>query len=135
MVKILCIEDEAALRRDIVEELRENGFEAIEAEDGVVGLASIINHWPDLIISDISMPRMSGFGLLKWLQQRHPKCAQIPFIFMTAFADQANRDEATNLNSRDFLEKPIDFDFLIERVRWHLDQAPNGHAGTAEGAA
>ena len=123
MAKIVCIEDDTELRQIVTEELADAGHEVIEASDGHVGLEMIINHRPDLVVSDISMPGINGYVLLKTLRQQHPEFAETPFIFLSALADRDHIIDGLELGADDYLTKPIDYDLLIARVDARLREA------------
>ncbi len=123
MAKILCVEDEEYLRADIVEELEEAGHEVIQAVNGQDGLEKILSEQPDLVISDITMPVMDGYDLIKKLRANHPECDEIPFIFLSALADRENVLEGMELGSDDYMTKPIDYGMLIIKVTSRLRQA------------
>lgn len=122
MAKILCIEDETAIRQDILEELHDAGYETLEAADGEAGLAEITAHRPDLILCDITMPRMDGLQLLAELRKNHPEFADLPFVFLSALADKKQVIEGKSLGADDYLTKPIDFDLLLVTVQSRLRQ-------------
>jgi diguanylate cyclase (GGDEF)-like protein len=125
---ILCIEDEALLREDIVEELEDDGYDVLQAADGREGLEMILKHEPDLVICDITMPHMNGHDLVKTLREKHPQCADTPFIFLSAMADRHDILEGMNLGADDYLTKPIDFDFLLGKIKTSLRQVERMHA-------
>jgi len=125
MPTILCIEDEADLRADIAEELKEAGFSVIEAEDGREGLEKILAHSPDLVTCDINMPRLNGKELLRELRENHPQFAQMPFLFLTAYATRAHMLEGIQLGVDDYITKPVDFDLLIAKIHQRLAQVKN----------
>ena len=114
--KILCIEDVAELREAIVEELEDAGYEALEAGDGKEGLNAILSHRPDLVVSDITMPNMSGLELVTELRNNHPQVDDMPFIFLTALADREDVMEGLRTGADDYLTKPVDFDMLLQKV-------------------
>lgn len=123
MAKILCVEDEDYLRADIVEELEEAGHIVVQAVNGQDGLEKIITEQPDLVISDITMPVMDGYELIKQLRSKHPECDEIPFIFLSALADRDNVLEGMKLGSDDYMTKPIDYGMLLIKVDTRLRQA------------
>lgn len=123
MAKILCVEDEDYLRADIVEELEEAGYDVIQAVNGQDGLEKIVAEQPDLVISDITMPIMDGYDLIKKLRADHPEFDEIPFIFLSALADRENVLEGMELGSDDYMTKPIDYGMLITKVTSRLRQA------------
>ena len=110
--KILCIEDDRETAALIAEELVERGFEISIAHDGRAGLAAILKNMPDLVLSDISMPVMSGFELLERLTALEPRFAKMPFIFLTALTDRDNELKGRHLGADDYVTKPIDFEVL-----------------------
>jgi CheY-like chemotaxis protein len=87
MSKILVIDDEALLREEIVDTLRFSGYEVIAAADGVKGVNCAVLHHPDLIVCDITMPRLDGYGVLSDVRS-NSILRWTPFIFMTAKAEQ-----------------------------------------------
>jgi len=118
--KLVCIEDDLTTARIISEELRDRGFEVVCAYDGQDGLAAILREKPDLVLSDISMPVLSGFELLERLSAMTPILARLPFIFLTALADRDNQLKGRQLGADDYIVKPIDFDMLEATVRLRL---------------
>jgi len=124
MAKIVCIEDDRETADLIGEELRDRGgFTVTIAYDGQEGLAAILREKPDLVLSDISMPSMSGFEMLEQLTATIPQCAHIPFIFLTALADRDNELKGRRLGADDYVVKPIDFDILEQIIRARLARA------------
>jgi CheY-like chemotaxis protein len=120
---ILCVEDEDALRKDIVEELRDAGYETIEAENGKIALDAILKQRPDLIISDISMPVMGGYELLEEIRANHPERCEVPFVFLTALADRSHVVMGKKLGVDDYLTKPVDYEILLATVEARLEHA------------
>jgi len=122
LIKILCVEDELELRADLVEELQDAGYETIEASNGVEGLDSILEHHPDLVLCDITMPGMNGHELLAQLRAEHPQFNCLPFLFLSALADREDIVAGKELGADDYLTKPVDFDILLATVRSRLGQ-------------
>jgi len=112
MRKILCIEDDRETAALIAEELVDRGYAVTVAHDGREGLAAILKIMPDLVLSDISMPLMSGFELLERLIDLAPRFAKMPFVFLTALTDRDNELKGRQLGADDYVTKPIDFDVL-----------------------
>lgn len=121
--RILCVEDEPGILRDIVAELHDHGFLVDQASDGREALAQIDRAKPDLIVSDVQMPGLSGAELLKLLRARSDRTAEIPFIFLTAFGDRSSMIEGRRAGADDYLTKPIDYDLLIAVAQSHLVNA------------
>lgn len=122
-MKILCIEDEEDIRFMLVEELEDEGYEVLEAENGEIGLAMIRSNCPDLILCDVNMPVMGGRELLVQLRENHPEYNGIPFIFLSAFADNKDVVSGLELGADDYLTKPIDLDVLLAKVSDALNNA------------
>jgi len=118
--KILCIEDDRETAALIAEELVERGFEISIAHDGRAALAAILKNMPDLVLSDISMPVMSGFELLERLTALEPRFAKMPFIFLTALTDRDNELKGRHLGADDYVTKPIDFEVLTAIINARL---------------
>lgn len=115
MAKVIIIEDEDDLRQLIVDELEDAGHQALEAGDGIDGLSKIIAENPDIIISDVGMPRMDGFQLKQKLQEQ-PKHSPKPFLFLSALAFQQAIERGISIGADDFMTKPVDFDDLLSRI-------------------
>jgi DNA-binding response OmpR family regulator len=118
--KILCIEDDRETAALIAEDLVERGYEVTLAHDGRQGLAAILRTMPDLVLSDISMPAMSGFELLERLVALAPRFARMPFVFLTALTDRDNELKGRRLGADDYVTKPIDFDMLATIIAARL---------------
>lgn len=119
MSKILVIEDEPGIRRNLVEMLELEGFEARSAVDGVSGVEAARAWLPNLIISDIMMPNLDGYGVLSELR-RQPETATTPFIFLTAKADKADRRTGMGLGADDYLTKPFTSEEVVNAVNARL---------------
>jgi DNA-binding NarL/FixJ family response regulator len=118
--KILCVEDDRETAALIAEELVDRGYEVSIARDGREGLAAILKIIPDLVLSDISMPVMSGFELLERLVQLAPRFSKMPFVFLTALTDRDNELKGRQLGADDYVTKPIDFDVLATIIAARL---------------
>ncbi|MGO4569554.1 response regulator transcription factor [Rhizobium sp. 2YAF20] len=116
MITVLCIDDEADIRKLIVEEFTDAGFGTIEASNGRDGLEMMLAKWPDIVICDITMPVMDGHELIAEIQVNYPELSNIPFIFLTALADKQNLIAGLRAGASDYLTKPIDFDILMAKV-------------------
>jgi DNA-binding response OmpR family regulator len=119
--KILCIEDDRETAALIAEELLDRGYDVSVAHDGREGLAAILKVMPDLVLSDISMPAMSGFELLERLTALEPRFAKMPFVFLTALTDRDNELKGRQLGADDYVTKPIDFELLAAIITARLN--------------
>jgi len=122
--KILCVEDEQDIRENISEVLRDEGFEVFEAENGIAGYKAFQEHKPHLIISDIMMPELDGYGLLKKIREdKYTRNNNVPFIFLTALGQKDDIIKGVDLSANDYLIKPIDFDLLIAKSKEKTDNS------------
>jgi diguanylate cyclase (GGDEF)-like protein len=119
---ILCIDDEAQLLDEVVAVLEDEGHRALRASDGVHGLEMILKHDPDLVVCDITMPRMDGYELVTKLRGEHHKHADTPFIFLSALADRHDVLKGMEFGADEYLTKPVDFDMLVARTQASLRQ-------------
>jgi len=119
MRKILVIEDERASRKLILKLLQNEGYEAIAAENGSIGLQLALLECPDLILCDIRMPEMDGYEVLSRLQQ-DPVTAMIPVICLTAQNDRADLRRGMELGANDYLTKPFTTEELLSAIATQL---------------
>src|SRR5688572_20654271 len=119
MQKILVIDDEAMFREATACALKRKGFEILEAADGLEGADAARRLLPDLIICDVNMDRMDGYGLLETLRQE-PATAAIPFILMTGMSDSESMRRGMNLGADDYLAKPFTAPQLFSAVEARL---------------
>jgi len=121
MPKILVIEDENLIRDNIVELLEAEDFEVFDAENGNIGVKLACQHQPDLILCDVMMPELDGYGVLTKLQE-NPSTATIPFIFLTAKADLGDVRKAMQLGADDYLTKPCTATELLKAIVIRLEK-------------
>ncbi|PVA12005.1 two-component system response regulator [Pelagivirga sediminicola] len=119
---ILVVEDEPALRRDIVEELQEAGYRILAAADGQEAQDLLAGITPDLVLCDITMPKLDGYGLLSTLRGERPDLAETPFVFLTAMSEPRDVIEGKLQGADDYLVKPVDYDLLLATVDARLRQ-------------
>lgn len=117
--KILVIEDDPDIREDLTRTLILSGYNAEFAENGIEGISKAKQIRPDLIISDIMMPEIDGFEVLKILQE-NPETNTIPFMFLSAKSARNDIRDGMNLGADDFITKPYDIDELLEAVERRL---------------
>jgi len=110
---VLIVEDDLAFRRSVSAYLEDSGFFVLEADDGVAALEILKQHAPDIIISDLRMPRMSGLELLEALKN-HTSTA--PVIMISGTADKVLLSETTLLGAAAYLTKPISDLATLETV-------------------
>ena len=117
--KIVIIEDSEDIRENTAELLELSGFEVVKASDGLEGVRMIKSEKPDLIICDIMMPHLDGFGVLQVLSQS-PELSKIPFIFLTAKTDRSDLRKGMELGADDFLTKPFQEVELLKAIEIRL---------------
>ncbi len=122
MKKILVIEDEAQMRRNLITILRLEKFEPLAAENGKAGVDLARQAKPDLILCDVMMPELDGYGVLKELHN-DPATMNIPFIFLTAKGEKSDLRSGMNLGADDYLIKPVDKADLLRAIRARLARA------------
>ncbi len=120
---ILLVEDDHAIRLLITTVLKKAGYDVTQANDGREALARIAEAPPDLIISDVMMPHLDGFGLLTQLRA-DPSTRTIPLILLTARRTKDDIVSGLDLGADDYLVKPFDKDELLARVRAKIARPP-----------
>lgn len=117
MKKILVIEDDNLIRETVLEILEWHGFEAVGAQNGQVGFKLAIAQIPDLILSDVIMPKLNGFEVFATLRS-HPATANIPFIFMTG----TEMEKALELGADGYLKKPCSASQILAAIANQLEK-------------
>lgn len=117
--RILVIEDNRPFREQICHFLSCCDFEVLAAADGLEGLRMAKTGFPDVIICDVMMPGLDGFGLLEQLRA-DPASAFVPFIFVTAHAQGSDMRQGMTLGADDYLTKPFTIDELLTTIETHL---------------
>ena len=116
MTKVLVIENEKETREILLEFLELKGFEAIGAENGLVGIEKAHSYLPDITICDITMPKIDGYGVLKALNQ-NLNTAIIPLIFLTDRNSKKELRQGMELGASDYLIKPFIPEELLKAIR------------------
>lgn len=119
MKNILIIEDNYELRESIAEILEISDYRVSTAENGVIGVKKAMQEPPDLILCDILMPELDGFGVLSILEKK-PQTAAIPFIFLTAKTESLDFRKGMRLGADDYITKPFEALELLEAVEMRL---------------
>lgn len=119
MKKILLIEDNLEVRENTVEILSLANYHVVSAENGKIGVELAQKENPDLIICDIMMPELDGYGVLHILG-KNEQTASIPFIFLTAKTEKTDIRKGMNLGADDYLTKPFDDTDLLNAIEARL---------------
>lgn len=122
MQKILLIEDNTEIRENMTEILELAGYEVVAAADGKEGVALAQQHKPDLIICDIMMPVLDGYGVLHMLQ-RNNALQNIPFIFLTAKSERSEIRKGMEMGADDYITKPFEGAELLSAIESRLRKA------------
>ena len=123
MPQVLIVEDNDDLRLYMRAYLEED-FSILEAINGEIGLEMAIEHVPDLVVSDVMMPRMDGYALSKSMKDDE-RTSHIPIILLTAKAAREDKIEGLQTGADDFLTKPFDPAELIVRIKNLIEQRQN----------
>lgn len=116
---VLIIEDNNDIRESTAEILSLTGYHVLTAPEGKTGVDMALKHIPDLILCDIMMPELDGYGVL-YMLGKHEQTANIPFIFLTAKAERADHRKAMEMGADDFLTKPFDDMELLNAIETRL---------------
>jgi len=119
LATLLVIEDEAPLRANLVRLLTAEGYQVITAANGDEGIRRARADRPDLVICDILMPLVDGYGVLATLRSQ-PETAATPFIFLTASADKDDLERGIQSGANDYVTKPFKIADLLAAIRRRL---------------
>lgn len=119
MRKILVIEDNEDVRENTADILELANYDVATAENGKIGVEKAKQFHPDVVVCDIMMPELDGYGVLERLS-KNSETASIPFIFLTAKTDKADMRMGMNLGADDYLTKPFEEKELSEAIASRL---------------
>ena len=132
MKKILIIEDNLEVRENTAEIIELSNYEVITAENGKIGVQMALDQNPDLIVCDIMMPVLDGYGVYHSLS-KHTETASIPFIFLTAKFEKADFRKGMDMGADDYLMKPFNGIDLLQAIEVRLkknERLKSQHSGT-----
>lgn len=121
MALVVVAEDDSGTRKLVSVVLRNQGHEVLAAADGVTAWSLIRERWPEVIVSDINMPGISGFELLQRVRE-HPDVSQTPFLLLTSLQERRDMRQGMNLGADDFLTKPLRPRELVDAVTAQLNR-------------
>lgn len=122
MKKILLIEDDQSLRDNIAEMLMLSSYTVVTASDGKSGVEAALKEKPDLVLCDVMMPGLDGYGVLHILN-RHPEANRIPFVFLTAKGQVEDLRKGLGMGADDYLVKPFHETELLDTVDLRLKKS------------
>ncbi len=126
--RILVVDDETQITRVLKTTLNSQGYEVKTEADGVSGFDAAMDWLPDLIISDLSMPRMTGIELCRAVRER----SQVPIIVLSVRGEERSKIEALDAGADDYVTKPFSVNELLARVRANLRRASVPQETTSE---
>jgi DNA-binding response OmpR family regulator len=124
--RILLIEDEPPVRAILSRCLALEGYDVITAQNGEAGLQLAHEREPDLIICDLVMPEVDGYGVLAGVRA-NPALASTPFIFLSASADRAERETGLKRGATEYLTKPFSLEEVLVTIRRNLQARRLGY--------
>ena len=113
MAKILVVDDEASIVTMLAYNLKKEGYDVVTAEDGEVALEKFESEKPDLLLLDIMMPKMDGYGVCREIR----RTSDVPIIILTALGDVSERITGLELGADDYVVKPFYMGELLARIR------------------
>ncbi len=131
MPLIVVMDDDASTRVLVSAVLRKEGYDVLAAEDGAQGLALIREHKPDLVVSDVQMPHLDGFGVLEAVRAT-VEIATTPIILLTSLQDRAHMRQGMTTGADDYLTKPFAPQELRDAVNTQLSKLVRAEAAQAQ---
>ncbi len=122
--RILLVEDEKDLAMIVADTLSARGYEVTAASDGVEGLDKFRTHTPDMVIADVMMPRLDGFGMARKIREISP---DVPVLFLTAKSGIEDVERGFEVGANDYLRKPFELRELIVRIKALLRRLTPGN--------
>ena len=132
MRRLLVIDDHDDIRENIAEILSLAGYDAITAENGKKGVEKALKETPDLVICDIMMPELDGYGVLHLLR-KNPSTENVPFIFLTAKTERGDFRKGMEMGADDYITKPFDDIELLNAIEIRLKKQDILKAKYADG--
>jgi two-component system chemotaxis response regulator CheY len=113
---VLTVDDSRTMRRMLKLTLEDGGYRVLQAEDGLLGLEVLKEEIPDVIVTDINMPNMDGFGFIDAVRAQS-QFAGIPILVLTTESDRALKERARNAGATGWITKPFEQTRLVDVVR------------------
>ena len=113
---VLTVDDSRTMRDMLMLALKDAGYRVVQAEDGVEGLEVLQAENPDIVITDINMPRMDGFGFIEGMRA-DPAFSAVPVLVLTTESDAAKKQRAREAGATGWIVKPFDPAKLVDAVR------------------
>jgi twitching motility two-component system response regulator PilH len=116
MSTVLIVDDSASIRVMVSEQLKQGGLNVIQASDGVEAMEKIQAHTPDLVITDIVMPKMNGYELCRWIKNG-PNTKNIPVVMCSSKSEEFDRYWGTKQGADAYITKPYHPSELMETIK------------------
>ncbi|QZY29579.1 response regulator [Nocardioides coralli] len=129
--RVLVVDDDEMIRELVAAGLEDKGHHVLLAGDGVEALAHLRSTPVDLVVTDVQMPRLDGFGLLEQVRA-DPETSAVPVVVMTTLSDPEHVVSGLRLGADDYVRKPFDLGELVARVQTRIDRPPVSVAGFSE---
>ena len=113
---VLTVDDSRTMRDMLMMSLSEQGYRVIQAIDGVHGLEVLAGEMPDVIITDINMPRLDGFGFIEGVR-KHARHRAVPVLVLTTESDDTKKDRARRAGATGWIVKPFNAEKLVTAIR------------------
>lgn len=113
---VLTVDDSRTMRRMLKMTLEDGGYRVVQAEDGLMGLEVLKSEMPDVIVTDINMPNMDGFGFIDAVRAQ-PRFAGVPILVLTTESDKSLKERARNAGATGWITKPFEQMRLVDVVR------------------
>ena len=123
MKRILVIDDDEICRRTVVAVLEQSKYVVMQAANGEEGVSMALQNPPDLVVTDVVMPKLDGFGVFDALRA-NPRTQSIPFIYMTGLVDKGLARRGPKLGGDELLIKPFALSELLAKVKECLSKSP-----------
>lgn len=130
-LNVLLVDDSASMRAEMAAALRARGLNVTTAENGLVAMSSALKSEPDLILTDVEMPEMDGWTLLRMARGRK-KLAHIPIVFLTALSDDMSRLQGYRMGVDDYLPKNLPPDEIVARLQGVVARRSGASAAGSE---
>ena len=131
-LRVLVVDDDPTYREKAAQAMRDSGFEVITAANGFEGLSAALKHQPSVILSDVTMPGMDGWQLLRMVRAR-PTLRRTPVLFLTDLQNDEQRLRGYALGVDDYVAKPFTAVELMARVERVIERAQIAEEGAANG--
>src|SRR5258708_21274079 len=125
MTKLLVVDDEPSVRKLLKRFLESRGYDVGVADNGIEGWKTVREDFPDLVLSDVSMPEMDGYELCRTIR-RNPMTATIPVILLSAHREADAMVAGYECGADDYVAKPVDMEVLKHKIDALLRRAVNG---------